>query len=133
MTAFESKVLIKKPLQEVYSFLADLNNHEQLMPDNVSNWSSTKDTAQFSIKNMGNLTLRVTSRVLDKNILIEPASDAPFKTAINWHLSQHDENTTQATVTISAELNMMMKMMASGMLQKLADHQGQSLEKVMGR
>jgi carbon monoxide dehydrogenase subunit G len=132
MTVFESKVIIKKPLQEVYLFLANMNNHERLMPDNISNWSSTEDTAQFSIKNMGNLALRVSNRIENKNILIEPASDAPFKTAINWKLSESDQNATEATVTISAELNMMLKMMAGGMLQKLADHQGQSLQKVMG-
>lgn len=131
MTVFESKVIIKKPLPEVYSFLANMNNHERLMPDNISNWSSTEDTAQFSIKNMGNLALRVSNRIQDKSIFIEPASEAPFKTSINWKLSESGPDATEATITISAELNMMLKMMASGMLQKLADHQGQSLQKVM--
>ncbi|HEY0899586.1 MAG TPA: SRPBCC family protein, partial [Sphingobacteriaceae bacterium] len=46
MTVFESKTVIAKPVADVYSFLSDINNHEQLMPENVSNWSSTHDEAR---------------------------------------------------------------------------------------
>ena len=128
MTIFESKVIINKPLDEVYSFLSNMNNHEQLMPDNISNWTSTKDEAQFSIKNMASLALKVSNRVENQSISIEPASDAPFKAAIKWNLSENGHYSTEATISISAELNMMMKMMAGGMLQNLADHQAKQLQ-----
>ena len=33
MSTFESTVTINKPVNIVYQFLADMNNHQQLMPD----------------------------------------------------------------------------------------------------
>ena len=131
MTVFESKVIINKPLDEVYSFLADLNNHTRLMPDNVSNVSSTQDEIRFSIQNMVNLALKVSNRIKNESILILPSSEAPFKTELKWTVSDYGHHSTQAVITISAELNMMLKMMASGPLQKLADHQTKQLQIVL--
>ena len=53
MTTFESKITIHRPVSDVYNFLADLNNHQQLMPENIYNWNSTRDTASFTIQKYG--------------------------------------------------------------------------------
>jgi hypothetical protein len=132
MTTFENTALIDKPSNEVYSFLADLNNHEQLMPENVYNWSSTKDEARFSIQNMGSLALKVSDRVENQSITITPSEKAPFPVKLTWILNDAGENRTQAVLTISADLNMMTKMLASGPLQKLTDYQANKLKTVIG-
>ena len=131
MTVFESKAVISRPATEVYSFLSDINNHEQLMPENVTNWSSTRDEARFSIQNMGKLALKVSNRMEPTTIIIIPAEQVPFGVELRWVLSDNADSTTTAVLTISADLNMMMKMLASGPLQKLTDHQTQSLKKVL--
>jgi hypothetical protein len=130
MTTFESKVIINKPVNEVYNFLADLNNHRQLMPDSVQDWTSTFDTASFSIQNMTKLSLKVESRVEDNEIKIVPSEKPPFNLELKWNLSFND-NQTEAVLTILADLNMMMKIMASGPLQKLADHETQTLSSIL--
>ncbi|MDB5029501.1 SRPBCC family protein [Mucilaginibacter sp.] len=130
MTTFESKVIINKPVNEVYNFLADLNNHRQLMPDSVQDWTSTFDTASFNIQNMTKLSLKVESRVEDNEIKIVPSEKPPFNLELKWNLSFND-NQTEAVLTILADLNMMMKIMASGPLQKLADHETQTLVSVL--
>ncbi len=131
MTVFESKAVISRPAGEVWSFLSDINNHEQLMPENVSNWSSTRDEARFSIQNMGKLALKVSNRIEPTTIIIVPAEKVPFGVELRWVLSDNADSTTTAVLTISADLNMMMKMLASGPLQKLTDHQTHSLKKVL--
>ena len=128
MTVLESTTIVKKSIDEVYAFLADLNNHEKLMPENISNWSSTKDEAKFTIKNMAKLALKVSNRVENQEIVIIPSEEAPFPVELKWNLFVNSDNTTTVTNTISAELNMMMKMMAKGPLQKLADHQTEKLQ-----
>ena len=130
MTTFQSKATINRPINEVYTFLADMNNHQQLMPDSISEWSSTVDEASFNIQNMVKLSLKVDSRTPDKLISIIPAAKPPFDMNLSWALSG-DENETMVTYTISADLNMMMKMMASGPLQKLTDHETYTLAKVL--
>ena len=130
MTTFTSTATINKAPAEVYAFLADLNNHQQLMPENIYNWSSTTDEARFTIQNMAKLALKVSSRTENKEIVIVPSEDAPFPVELKWTLTDSGDGTTEALITISAELNMMMKMLASGPLQKLADNQTEKLKNI---
>ena len=116
-------------MSEVYAFLADLNNHQQLMPENIYNWDATRDTARFTIQNMAKLAVKAASRVEDKQIVIIPAEEAPFDFEMKWELSSV-AGATDVVYTVSADLNMMMRMLASGPLQKLVDHQTQSLGSV---
>jgi len=126
MNTFTSTISINKPLTEVYNFLADFNNHKQLMPENIQEWVSTKDEARFSIQNMAKLALKIEKRIPDELVRIIPAEKPPFDLELKWSLSFNNDH-TDILFTINAELSMMMKMLASGPLQKLADHETQSL------
>ena len=127
-TSINSTVTLHKPIADVYTFLADLNNHQQLMPENIYNWSSTTDEAAFTIQNMAKLAIKVSSRILNQEIVAIPSAEAPFDLELKWELKDSGNDTTEATHTISAELNMMLKMLASGPLQQLADHQTTKLK-----
>jgi carbon monoxide dehydrogenase subunit G len=130
MTTFTSNISINKPLQEVYSFLADFNNHQKLMPENIQEWVSTDDEASFSIQNMAKLSLKIESRIHGQEVIIIPAAKPPFDLELKWSLS-FDSDHTNVIYTINADLSMMMKMLASGPLQKLADHETQSLAAIL--
>ena len=130
-TVIESTVLINKATNEVYAFLSDLNHHQQLMPDNIYNWSSTADEAKFTIQNMAKLAIKINSRIENKEISAVPSEEAPFELELKWTLKDLGNGSTEAKHTISAELNMMMKMLASGPLQKLADHQTARLKEIL--
>jgi hypothetical protein len=129
-TSINSTVTLNKPVAEVYTFLADLNNHQQLMPENIYNWSSTTDEAAFTIQNMAKLAIKVSSRIPNQEIVAIPSAEAPFDLELKWELQDLGNGTTEATHTISAELNMMLKMLASGPLQQLADHQTTKLKEL---
>ncbi len=131
MTNIESRVIIAKPVSEVFTFLSDLNNHQQLMPENIYNWSSTKDEARFTIQNMAKLALKVSSITPDKEIVVKPSEQAPFELELKWTLNDLGNGQTEAIHTISADLNMMMKMIVSGPLQKLVDHEANTLKTVL--
>ena len=131
MTVIESTATVNKPLAEVYTFLADLNNHQRLMPENIYNWSSTKDEASFTIQNMSKLAIRISSRVENQELIAVPSEKAPFDIELKWTVADNGNGTTTAKHIISADLNMMMKMLAAGPLQKLADHQTERLEDIL--
>jgi|ERR1700761_4778320 len=122
MTTFQSTAQVNKPVNDVYNFLADFNNHRELMPESIEDWTSTFNTANFSIQNMAKLALKIDERIEDKELRIIPAEKPPFDLELKWELSTNGE-TTDVVFTILAELNMMLKMLASGPLQKLADHE----------
>ncbi|WP_419702040.1 SRPBCC family protein [Mucilaginibacter sp. NFX135] len=130
MSTFTSNISINKPISEVYAFLADFNNHQKLMPENIQEWVSTANEAHFSIQNMAKLSLKIESRLPDQEIIIVPAAKPPFDLKLKWSLS-YDNDHTDVIFTIDADLNMMMKMLASGPLQKLADHETNSLTEIL--
>jgi len=132
MTIIQNSTNISLPINQVYEFLNDLNNHEQLMPENIYNWTSTKDEAKFTIKNMAKLSLKITQRIENKEIVCVPVDEAPFEITLRWQVEETTEGHTKAIFLIEAQLNMMMKMMASGPLQKLVDHQVARLREVLG-
>jgi len=132
MTTIQNTTEINRSVGEVFAFLTDLNNHEQLMPENIYNWSSTADEARFTIQNMAKLALKVEERVANQIIKLIPSEKAPFEVTLRWELKAVSDTETKATFVIDADLNMMMKMIATGPLQKLIDFQVNKLKAVLG-
>ena len=130
MSVFESTVTVNKPVGEVYIFLADMNNHRQLMPDNIINWTSTADVANFEIENITKLALKIDERIDNALVRITPAEKPPFEMELNWALAA-THNGTQATFTITADLNMLMKMVASSPLKKLTEQETERLAQIL--
>jgi carbon monoxide dehydrogenase subunit G len=122
MTIIEGKSIINAPIELVYNFLEDCNNHEQLQPENIYNWTSTKDEASFTIQNMAKFALKIDKRVSNSEILLLPKGDTPFDVSITWKLNELDSG-SEVSLILKAELNMMLKMVASGPLKKLVDFQ----------
>lgn len=131
MTVIESTTDVNLPVEKVYAFLADLNNHQQLMPENIYNWSSTEDEASFTIQNMAKLAIKISSRIENKELIAIPSEKAPFDVELKWTVADNGNGGTTASHIITADLNMMMKMLASGPLQKLADHQTERLAEIL--
>ncbi len=131
MTIIESTVELDLPVDKVYLFLEDLNNHQQLMPENIYNWSSTADEASFTIQNMAKLAIKISNRVPNSEIVALPTEKPPFDVELKWTVSPNENGGTTAKHIISADLNMMMKMLAVGPLQKLVDYQTQKLKEVL--
>ncbi|MBP8067122.1 MAG: SRPBCC family protein [Pedobacter sp.] len=132
MTIIESTIEVNLPVEKVYAFLSDLNNHQQLMPENIYNWSSTTDEASFTIQNMAKLAIKISNRVENQELTAIPTEKPPFDVELKWTVSANENNTTTAKHIISADLNMMMKMLAAGPLQKLVDYQTQKLKEILG-
>lgn len=131
MTIIESAVELDLPIDKVYLFLEDLNNHQQLMPENIYNWSSTPDEASFTIQNMAKLAIKISSRVPNSEIVALPTEKPPFDVELKWTLVPNENGGTTAKHIIAADLNMMMKMLAAGPLQKLVDYQTQKLKEIL--
>jgi len=131
MITIQNSVTVDRPAGEVYAFLADCNNHEALMPESVYNWSSTRDEARFTIQNMAKLALKVGHREADREVVFVPLEKAPFDVTLRWTLESLGDDKTKAALRIDADLNMMMKMLASGPLQKLVDHQVTQLGSIL--
>ena len=128
MTSIESTGNINASAEDIYKFLEDCNNHKELQPENIYNWLSTKDEASFTIQNMAKLALKIDKRIPNTEISLLPKGDVPFDVSISWTMKALDANKTEVRLILKAELNMMLKMIASGPLQKLVDFQVSKLK-----
>jgi len=122
MTKFESiKTSVDSRAEEVYQFLYDVNNHQKLMPSAVTDWWSNENEAKLKIQGLGSLHLKRTETISPSFIKIVPEGKAPVDLYLEWNI-ENTGNGSTVSVTISADLNMMMRMVASKPLQNLADH-----------
>ena len=81
---------------------------------------------------MAKLALKISSRTPNSEVIAVPTEKPPFDLELKWTVEPNDNGGTIAKHIISADLNMMMKMIAAGPLQKLADHQTQKLKEILG-
>ena len=125
MTKIEStERKINQSVDKVYNFLSNFNNFEGLMPEKVSNWTSTEDSCYFSIMGIASLGMRIVE--IQPN-LIKMVDDGkvPFKFDFMVSITESDKNSI-VKLTFDAQLNPMLKMVAVGplkdFLEKLLDH-----------
>lgn len=122
MSEFKSNVeQINTSAEVIYAFLSNLNNFQVLMPDQIENWQSTEDTCSFRIKNMADLSLRLSDKVPYSLVTLSPEGKTPFSFSLCCMLEKVSENTTNATIIFKADLNAMMEMLAKSPLQNLVN------------
>jgi len=121
MTKIESEFIpVSASTEKVFDFLMNFNNHETLMPNQVSEWWSTNYEAKLKIQGLGLLNLKMGEFKKDSYIKIIPNGTVPVDLFLEWMVEPADEG-SKVKATINADLNMMMRMMAVKPLQGLVD------------
>ncbi|MEZ5199335.1 MAG: hypothetical protein R2764_24010 [Bacteroidales bacterium] len=132
MTTFKSeKQTINVSSEKIFSFLADFNNFEKLMPEQVTNWQSTIDTCSFTISGMVDLAMVMGEKSEHSFISYKSASKKPFNFDLNTHISEEGGDKSVVEMVFNADLNPMLKMMASRPLQNLINMFGGKLKEIM--
>jgi carbon monoxide dehydrogenase subunit G len=130
MTTIESKeVIIKKSTQEVMTYLSDLNNYGDLMPDRIKSWEVEGNEAQAYIEGLGKYAIGIQEKTYNK-VVLAPTSNVPVNFTIEISVNEHAQGSA-VKGAILAQLNMMMKMVAQKPLQELIDVQINRLEEVL--
>ena len=122
---------IERPSDDIYSFLADLNHFEHMMPEQVINWQSTADHCTFTIKNLADLGLKIENRVPGQQVLVVSDGKAPFDFKLSCNLTASSEISTEVIFEITADLSPMFKMMVSNPLSNLVNIMAGKLKEEM--
>jgi carbon monoxide dehydrogenase subunit G len=113
MTQIESdEWVISQTPDEVFAFLSDCNNLQQLMPEQVTDWQSTTDRCSFTIKGMASLGMMITERNEGQSIVVARDGKAPFDFVMRYLLKPLNDGTTGLQIVFDADLNPFLKMMA---------------------
>ena len=122
---------IKRPSDEVYAFLSDLNHFEHMMPEQVINWQSTTDHCTFTIKKLATLGLRIDNRIPGQQVLVVSDGKAPFDFNLSCNLNPTSASSTEVIFEITADLSPMFKMMVSNPLSNLVNIMAGKLKEEM--
>ena len=118
MTTIETdKVEINSSAEDIFKFLSDINNLEQLMPDQVVNWESADDECSFTIKGMGNIGMRIVEKIPISEVKIVSTKGA-LKFDLNCLIEKVNDDKCNTQLILEADLNPMMKMMVEKPLGK---------------
>lgn len=129
MTNIQSDpTLINQNPETVFRFLSNVNNHQQMMPEQVVDWQSDQESCRFTIKGTGALGLRISQLNPSRNIVMVPEGKVPFPFTVNWILEAVGETQTKVRVEMDAEMNMMIRMLAQQPLQNFLNLQVERLQ-----
>jgi hypothetical protein len=105
---------VGKSKKEVYEFLSELSNFEQLMPDSIQTFEVLdEDTFRFALKGMPEIVLRRKEQTPYDKIVLGAASDKlPF--TLTADIREITSEKTEVALSFEGEFNAMMAMMIKG-------------------
>jgi len=122
-TKYESTIkVVNNSAEVIYSKLSDFQKLSSVIPpENIQNWKATPDTCRFTIAQIGEIGLRIIDR--QENTLVKYTADGETRFNFNiWvQMKEVAPYNSRIKVTMKADLNPMLKMMAGSHLQKFVD------------
>ncbi len=119
----ESSKNVKNSVENIYNYLSDFNNFSHLLPDKVENWKCTEQSCSFSVKGLFHLGIEIKEKIPFTSIVIGQESDAssPFPFIMVWEFEQESESETNVKLSLDAEINAMIAIVAKKPLQNLVN------------
>ena len=121
------KVKSSKSESELFEFLSDMSNFEQLMPENTEKFTAENDTFLFALKGMPEIRLKVLEKIPHNKIVLGAASDK-FPFTLTGNITPA-ENGSEMQLVFEGSFNPMMAMMVKGPLQKFINTIAGNIEK----
>ena len=130
MTNIQSEtVQINSSAEKLFNFLSDFNNIEKLMPSSITDWESNAEGGSFTIKGMANIGLKIDEKTpFTKVKMIR--TKAPFDLNLNCNINNVGAEASTLQITLEADLNPMMKMMAETPLRNFINILANNCQKI---
>ena len=122
-------VTVTKSSKEVFDFLSDLKNFEQLMPENTQKFEVDGDSFLFALKGMPEIRLVLKEKTEYSSIVLGAASSKlPF--TLTGNIVEVSENETKAQLIFDGDFNPMMAMMVKKPLSKFIEVLAENISKI---
>ncbi len=124
------KVSVQKSDSELFEFLADIKNFEQLMPKNIEKFEVyTNDSFLFILKGMPEIRLKLQEQIPSNKIILGSDNDK-FPFTLTKNITKLDENSSEVQLIFNGKFNPMISMMLKSPLQKFINTLTQNIEKL---
>lgn len=137
---------IDSTIDSVYSFLSDfkrvgtmVNMARQMgagdarlekISDKVEDIRFEEDRCTFTVKGVGNMAVKIVEKEVPKLIKLGGDGNLPFEFNLWLQLLENGPYDTRLRITFQGEMNMMLKMMLKGKLEKGINQLGEGLTKI---
>lgn len=129
MNLESKKSVINKSQKEFFEFLTDLNNFEQLMPENTDKFEVDGDSFLFSLKGMPEIRLVVKEKQEFSKIVFGAAS-SKLNFTLTTNIIEVTDSTCETQLLFNGDFNPMMAMMVKSPLQKFINTLSENAEKL---
>lgn len=104
---------IEAKQDKIFKLISDFNNLGKYVPnDKVEDFTSDTDSCSFKVEKIGKFGMKIIEREPSKTIKITNDDSVSFKFNMWIQLKEVSKIDTRVKVTLDADLNPMMKMMA---------------------
>ncbi|MCH3882359.1 MULTISPECIES: elongator complex 1 family protein [Tenacibaculum] len=122
-------VSVKKSQKEMFEFLTDLQNFEQLMPESIQKFEVDGDSFIFGLKGMPEIRLVLKDTTEYSNITLGAAS-SKLDFELVTDIKEIDANSSEVTLDFNGKFNMMMAMMVKKPLTSFIETLTDNLDKL---
>lgn len=122
-------VTIEKSQEELFNFFSDLNNFEQIMPENTTKFEVDGDSFLFSLPGMPEIRLVLKEKTPFSNITLGAAS-SKLTFTLSADIAKLEENKSEVSLTFDGDFNPMMAMMVKKPLTKFVDTLSENIGKI---
>ena len=128
MTIEGNKVAVSKSAKEIFDFLAEFKNFEQLMPAEVQKFEADETSFVFGIKGMPDVRLIKKSEVEPTQIILEGAS-SKLPVELKADIAENGDS-SEVQLTFNGDFNPMIKMMVQKPLKKFIETLTENIAKL---
>jgi carbon monoxide dehydrogenase subunit G len=101
--------------EDLFNFVTDFRNFDQFVSAGpVNSWISDKEACSFRVSILGNVNMRLAEKEKHTRVLLSGNALDRHNFLLTVHITGIDSKSTEVRLSFDAELNPVLKMMASG-------------------
>ena len=121
---------VNKSQQEVFDFLTEVKNYEQIMPESIQKFElKGEDSFLFQLSGMPVIGLKMQEKLPYKTAVLGSMSDK-FPFTLKADINAIEDNKTDVKLVFEGEFNAMMAMMVKSPLKKFINTLSENLGKL---
>lgn len=129
------KTEIGRNVEFVFDHVSNFSNFSLMANDKIENFKATEDKCSFTIKGMGDFSLKIIGRIPYEKITVasdpEVQSSMPLNFILNLNFEKTEAYKCNVTAVIELDVPQIMAMMIKKQLEKAADTLVETLKQRM--
>jgi len=100
--------------KEAFAFVSDIRNFERFIPRNaINNWNAERESCSFSVDMLGTVNIRLSEKEMFTRVVFSGDALKKNDFLMILHISGNNDNTADVKISLNAQLNPMLKMIAA--------------------